>query len=102
MNDLSEKEYSYSSFPNNLKKERFGGIRKVTVPWYNQSKLFQKSMLRRTKSLRGKGGLGHIHNKNTFTALQQLIAMQHTDHVNKAKSWDNFTVQTLVVQRYMR
>eukprot|EP01084_Bolivina_argentea_P050535 92941_1 len=102
MNDLDRSEYSYSSFPNNLKKERFGRKRKVTAPWDNQSKLFQKSMLRRTKSLRGKGGLGHIHNKKTFTALQQLMAMQHTDHVNKAKSWDNFTVQTLVVQKYIR
>ncbi len=27
MNDLSQSEYSYSSFPNNLKNERFGCIR---------------------------------------------------------------------------
>ena len=28
--------------------------------------------------------------------------MQHAAHINKAKSWDNFTEHVLVVQRYVR
>ena len=76
LNDLDAAHYSYSSFPNQLRSAptaRLGPVRKADAPWDQ-----------RTKSTRGR----HF-NSQTFTALQQLLTMQHTAHINQANSWDN-------------
>ena len=98
LNDLDCSEYSYSSFPNQLKKSRFGIVRKVNAPWNAITN--KTNLLKRTKSQRLRGN--HFKNEQTYSALQQLLAMQHTAHINKTKSWDNFTEHVLVVQRYIR
>ena len=100
LNDLDENEFNYSSFPNQLKRSRFGVVRNVKAPWQTQNNYSRRpAMLKRAQSIRSSR---HIAHQSTVSAYQQLMAMQHTAHINKAKSWDNFTEQTVIVQQYVR
>jgi len=96
LNDLDQSSYVYTTFPQQLKTSRFGAIRKIQPPWSTRR---DKPALARTKSHRLRR---HHGRTNTFAALQQLLAMQHAAHINKARSWDNFTTNVLVVQRFIR
>eukprot|EP01084_Bolivina_argentea_P133541 235666_1 len=102
LNDLDCSEYSYSAFPGQLRSERFGVVRRVAAPWDSLKSHHNRSRSQWLQRSKTRSRRHHFKNEETYSALQQLMAMQHTAHINKAQSWDNFTVQTLIVQRYIR